>query len=180
MTQVSEISRIKGELEQSSTVVLFGPQCSGKTTLAKELIDFEYVSLGAAVRSCENEELLAQANQLIEQAAPWPAELGLQFIAPSIEAAGDKVLIDGFPRKFDEYEVLRDWQSRNGLPEVDTFLEVTASYEVLLARYALRSVRGVENQSFFDLRYRQYKEFADDISRIAMKLIRYDTSDGGL
>ena len=73
--------------------------------------------------------------------------------------------------------MLRDWRRRNELSEVDTFLEVIARPEVLMARYVLRGVRSVENQRFFDLRYRQYREFADSIRHIEARHIVYDTSD---
>lgn len=46
-----------------------------------------------------------------------------------------------------------------------------------MARYVLRGVRSVENQRFFDLRYRQYREFADSIHHIEARHIVYDTSD---
>ena len=71
MIRVSEISAIKNELDAISAqnIVLYGPQCAGKTTLAHELSEFEYISLGQIVRSYDDNSLLKQqTNRLIRQA----------------------------------------------------------------------------------------------------------------
>lgn len=161
-------------------MVMYGPQCSGKTTLARELVDFSYISLGQSVRASTNDKLLQQAEGLIQHATPWPAELGLKFIEQGLHKGFDekgRVLLDGYPRKVDEYKVLTEWLQREGLPLVDAFLEVTADKEQLLARYALREARNFENQHFFNLRYQLYDEFKADIATLAIKNIIYDTTD---
>lgn len=161
-------------------MIMYGPQCSGKTTLARELTDFSYVSLGQSVRESDDEKLLQQAESLIQNAMPWPAELGLSFIEQDLRQGFDskgRILLDGYPRKIDEYKVLTEWIQREDLPLVDAFLEVTAEKEKLLARYALREARNFESQRFFDLRYQLYEEFKTDITSLAIKNLIFDTTD---
>ena len=170
MIRVLETSAVKSELATSGVqnIVLHGPQCAGKTTLARKLPEFEYISLGQ------------QADHLIRQAKPLPPELGLQFIASSVKdnlSDGRKILIDGYPRKADEYITISEWLDAEGLPSIDMFVEVTAKRSILLARYAARGKRGVENQEFFDLRYRQYMKFREYIGSLATRRIVYDTSE---
>lgn len=151
-----------------------------KTTLANELGDFHYISLGSVVRSCQKRSLQERASRLIANAQPWPPELGLDFlkndICKSFSGEG-KVLLDGYPRKEDECEALTNFLRENGLPNVDAYIEVTADRAVLLARYALRQVRGMETRDFFELRYRQYRELKLYLSNMATKLITYNTTN---
>ena len=183
MIRVLETSAVKSELATSGvqTIVLHGPQCAGKTTLARKLPEFEYISLGQTVRSyADDNPLKQQADHLIRQAKPLPPELGLQFIASSVKdnlSDGRKILIDGYPRKADEYITISEWLDAEGLPSIDMFVEVTAKRSILLARYAARGKRGVENQEFFDLRYRQYMKFREYIGSLATRRIVYDTSE---
>lgn len=179
MTQVSEIYRLKTELSEFHNIVMYGPQCGGKTTLSQELVEFSYISLGRAVMDCKNDVLSQQANDLIRKAAPWPAGLGLKFIAEDVRErlrTNNKVIIDGYPRRLDEYWVLSNWLYSENLPPIDLFLEVTAERDVLLDRYALRNSRTNESQRFFELRYRQYEEFRADIGKLAVRQITYDTT----
>lgn len=183
MIRVSEISAIKNELDASSAqnIVLYGPQCAGKTTIAHELSGFEYISLGQIVRSYDDNSLLKQqVNCLICQAKPLPPELGLQFIASDVKeklSDGKKILIDGYPRKVDEYAMMSGWLESERLPAIDMFLEVTAKRGILIARYAERGKRDMENRDFFDLRYRQYMELREYIGNLAIRQIVYDTSN---
>lgn len=179
MIRVSEIYKLKEELDDSQNVLMYGPQCSGKTTLARELTDFSYISLGQSVRESTDSKLLRQSEDLIRCAAPWPAELGLNFIARDLRNCfdeGHKVLLDGYPRKIDEYELLIEWLRGERLPAVDTFLEVTAKRDQLLARYTLREARNFESRNFFDLRYQLYEKFRRDIAGLAIRSITYDTT----
>lgn len=182
MIRVSEISAIKNELDASSAqnIVLYGPQCAGKTTLAHELSGFEYISLGQIVRSCNDDNpLKQQIDRLVDQAKPLPPELGLQFIAPDIKeklSDGKRVLVDGYPRKANEYTMMTEWLAAEGLPAIDMFLEVTARRSVLLARYNVRTKRNVENRDFFELRYHQYMDFSRYVGSLAVEQVIYDTS----
>ena len=99
MIRVLETSAVKSELDTSGAqnIVLHGPQCAGKTTLARELPEFEYISLGQIVRLYDDDSpLKQQANRLIRQAKPLPPELGLQFISSDIKDNlndGRKILV---------------------------------------------------------------------------------------
>lgn len=107
--------------------------------------------------------------------------MGLDFlkndICKSFSGEG-KVLLDGYPRKEDECETLTNFLRENGLPNVDAYIEVTADRDILLARYALRQVRGMETRDFFELRYQQYRGLKLYLSGIATKLIIYNTTNG--
>lgn len=180
MTPVSDVCELKQQLSKSSIIVMIGPQCSGKTTLASKLTDFSYISLGQAVRECADNELSQLAERLVTLAKPWPAELGLAFVEDDIYRCllrNQKILLDGYSRRIDEYYVLLEWLRLNNLPAIDTIIEVTASYDTLLARYVLRKSRNNESRSFFDLRYEQYKCFRIAIRSLAVRKIVYDTSE---
>ena len=183
MIRASEISTIRSELDASGAqnIVLYGPQCAGKTTLANKLLEFKYISLRQTIRSyADDSPLKQQADHLIRQAKPLPPELGLQFIASSVKdnlSDGRRMLIDGYPRKADEYITISEWLDAEGLPAIDMFVEVTAKRSILLARYAARGKRGVESREFFDLRYRQYMKFREYIGSLATRQIVYDTSE---
>ena len=172
MIRASEISTIRSELDASGAqnIVLYGPQCAGKTTLANKLLEFKYISLGQTIRSyADDSPLKQQADHLIRQAKPLPPELGLQFIASSVKdnlSDGRRMLIDGYPRKADEYITISEWLYTEGLPAIDMFVEVTAKRSILL-----------ENREFFDLRYRQYMKFREYIGSLATRQIVYDTSE---
>lgn len=94
--------------------VMFGPQCSGKTTLANRLLgDMEYISLGSEVRKPTiDDDIARRARELIRDAEEWPADLGMKFIAHSLSDAikgRRNILLDGYPRRIDEWVVLRDF-----------------------------------------------------------------------
>ena len=183
MIRALEISAVRSRLDISGAqnIVLYGPQCAGKTTRACEFPEVVYIALGQIVRSCNDDNpLKQQIDRLVSQAKPLPPELGLKFIAPGIkEKLGDgkRVLVDGYPRNANEYTMMSEWLASEGLPAIDMFLEVTAKRSILLARYAARGKRGVENREFFDLRYRQYMKFREYIGSLATRQIVYDTSE---
>ena len=153
--------------------IMFGPQCSGKTTLANKLLgDMEYISLGLEVRkSTIDNDITRRARELIKNAEEWPADLGMKFIARSLCDAVEErknILLDGYPRHIGEWTVLRDFLEANKLPQVTSIIEVTADKQTLWSRYRKRHDRN-EGTDFFELRYEQYVNF-----REALRTVRTD------
>lgn len=73
--------------------------------------------------------------------------------------------------------MMSGWLESERLPTIDMFLEVTAKRGILIARYAKRGKRNMENRDFFDLRYRQYMELREYVGNLAVRRIIYDTSN---
>lgn len=165
--------------------IMFGPQCAGKTTLARTLFSsHEYISLGAEVRRADKSNPDKQlADKLIEEAKEWPAELGLAFIKTSLIksiACRRAILLDGYPRHIQEFNKLEEFLHNESLSTVSSFIEVTAEKQTLLDRYSKRESRN-ENLDFFELRYQQYLDLRsvmlDTARNRGMQYYKIDTTD---
>lgn len=167
--------------------LLFGPQCSGKTTLAHSLFKgYKYVSLGEEVRLAplSNKNKLL-ANILIEKSEEWPADLGLCFIKNNLTnnlKINCSVVLDGYPRHGGELRCLVSFLENYKLPRISRVFEVTAKKKVLVMRHKTRNRSG-DNCNLFDHRYKQYLAFRKIIQSFCRQegidYYRLDTTNCG-
>lgn len=152
------------ESEKEITIA-YGPQCSGKTTFFESVRPNELLSLGEHVRQApDDDDRKILAKQLISGGLEWPVDLGYRFLADVISHS-EKPVLDGYPRNIREFNYLVD---QIGAVKSITFLEFRADKDSLVARYKERE-RDDKNQEFFDLRYRQYVEFNNDIKKLLIE-----------
>lgn len=164
-------------VENNRLIILFGPQCSGKTTLVESLFTDEntsYISLGHEVRSMNDGNILKQtALELINNAKQWPAGLGLAFIGEKLVQSKSKItLLDGYPRNVGELIELVKFLKLNNLKLPAVCIEVTAPHDIVYSRYRNRLEHNnmrQESGDFFDLRYKQYEDFVPHMKKYCLE-----------
>ena len=103
-------------------IALFGPPGSGKGTQSKKLLEkyhLVYISTGDILREqiAQQTALGLQAKQLIDKGHLVPDELVVKLLEEKMDnnPKADGFLFDGFPRTFEQAEILEDLLSKRNM-----------------------------------------------------------------
>jgi adenylate kinase len=132
-------------------LVILGPQGSGKGTQAKilaEKLGLYYFDMGSFLRGLaqkdENIRKIQAEGKLVPDDMFFFAMKA--FMQEKINS-GKGMILDGFPRTIEQYQVLRNWFEENGL-SIDKVLYLTLSDEEALKRLLKRrEIEGREDDT---------------------------------
>jgi len=135
----ADVEKALAQFKKQQIMLVLGQPMSGKTTLCKALARtgaFLHISSAELLKAeaMAGTELGRKVADHIKNQQPVPGEITAQVIKKCIASCqGDKFLIDGFPRKPEDAELLA---SAVGHPHTVLFLDCSADgqEEVMLAR----------------------------------------------
>jgi adenylate kinase len=140
-----------------SVIILHGPVRAGKSYQAHRLADrhgYVYISSGDLLRSTNDPEIL-QRHDTGQLARSEDVERVMRAAITAVPA-DQTIVIDGFPRKLNEFHHLEDWL-RELDRQIRAVVEVQITPEESLARTAERD-RGDDHLAAIERKWKWYRE----------------------
>jgi adenylate kinase len=129
-------------------ILFLGPSGSGKGTQAKLLVEkygFKYVVTGDLLRAAAiNRE---DIRQILKEGRLVPASISFELIKEAIGEKMENVILDGFPRTLDQYELLKPWLEQTG-SKIDLVIVLLVDEEKLINRLSARRLDPITGQIY--------------------------------
>jgi adenylate kinase len=129
-------------------ILFLGPSGSGKGTQAKLLVEkygFKYVVMGDLLRAAANSK--PEVKEILSQGKLVPTELTFGLVKEAIGGRMENVILDGFPRTLDQYELLKPWLEQTG-SKIDLVIVLLVDEEKLINRLSARRLDPITGQIY--------------------------------